>query len=112
VFLHGATPSTHETDPVQTPDFDPALKLASTDGGVSLSVTIHPDWAGTRTRPFVTTELLGKASIPNLPYEQPDGSPIRLDTDYLGRPRNAANPTPGPFEATGGESGPFVLKIW
>ena len=31
----------------------------------------------------MTTELLGKAAIPNLPYEQPDGTPIRVNTDYL-----------------------------
>ena len=36
----------------------------------------------------MTTELLGKAAIPNLPYEQPDGTPIRVNTDYFGKPRN------------------------
>ena len=57
-------------------------------------------WAAGRTRKPVTTELLGKAVIPNLPYEQPDGTPIRIDTDYFGKPRNES-PTPGPFENPG-----------
>ena len=63
-----------------------------------------------RTRTLVTTELLGKAIIPNLPYEQPDGSGIRVDTDYFGKPRNEANPMPGPFEHPG--AGRIVLKVW
>ena len=46
----------------------------------------------------MTTELLGKASIPDLPFENADGSPLRLDTDYFGKQRNADNPFPGPFE--------------
>jgi alpha-N-arabinofuranosidase len=59
---------------------------------------------------LVTTELLGKARIPGLPYENPDGSPLKVDTDYFGKPRNQAHPTPGPFENPG--VGPLVLKVW
>ena len=58
----------------------------------------------------MTTDLLGRANIPDLPYEQPDGSPYRIDTDYFGRERNAANPFPGPFELA--EDGSQVLKVW
>jgi hypothetical protein len=35
---------------------------------------------------------------PDLPFVNFDGSPYRLDQDYLGRERNAANPCPAPFE--------------
>ena len=51
---------------------------------------------------------LGNAAIPNLPYEQPDGTPLRVDTDYFGKVRNEANPTPGPFE----NPGQGKLKVW
>jgi alpha-N-arabinofuranosidase len=57
----------------------------------------------------VTTELLGKAKIPELPYENPDGSPLKIDTDYFGKQRNEANPTPGPFENPG--QGDLTLKV-
>ncbi len=67
-------------------------------------------WAADRTRKLVTTDLLGKAAIPNPPYEQPDGTPIRIDTDYFGKSRNEANPTPGPFENPG--QGDIRLKVW
>ena len=58
----------------------------------------------------MTTDLLGKAKIPDLPYLQPDRSPYRLDTDYLGNRRNAKSPFPGPLEFSA--SGKQVLKVW
>jgi alpha-N-arabinofuranosidase len=55
--------------------------------------------------------MLGKAVIPNLPYEKPDGSPLRVDTDYFGKKRNEKNPSAGPFEnpAVGKQ---LTLKVW
>jgi alpha-N-arabinofuranosidase len=41
-----------------------------------------------------------KAIIPGLAFENPNGSPIRIETDYFGRKRNIVNPSPGPFEIT------------
>jgi hypothetical protein len=32
-----------------------------------------------------------------LPFEQPNGEPYRIDTDYRGAKRNAKSPFPGPF---------------
>ena len=55
----------------------------------------------------MTTELLGKAKIPNLPYENPDGSPLAIDTDYFGKKRDAGNPFPGPFEVSRAEHRPL-----
>jgi alpha-N-arabinofuranosidase len=100
VFLKGAKPSAHETNPVVLSTFDPALRLIETPDGIDLEGTVPPEaLAGTtRKRKLVTTELLGKAAIPGASYESPDGSPISLDVDHLGKPRNASNPTPGPFE--------------
>ena len=46
----------------------------------------------------MTTELLGKAAIPNLLYEQADGTPLCIGSDYFGKSRDPASPTPGPFE--------------
>ncbi len=50
---------------------------------------------------FVTTALLGKAKMPREAFENPDGTPIRIDTDYLGNKRSESNPSPGPFENPG-----------
>ena len=58
----------------------------------------------------VTSARLGKARISGCAFENPDGSPITIGTDYFGKPRNAANPTPGPFEAPG--TGTLTMKVW
>ncbi len=110
VFLKGASASRHEPSPLVLPEFDPQLQLVPEQDAAQLRITLDPQWAGRPPRPLVTTGLLGTAKIPALPFEQPDGSPYRLDTDYLGRPRPAANPFPGPVEPAA--DGRQPLKLW
>ncbi len=110
VFLKSARPSRHEEDPAVQPEFDPGINLAQEKDGVYLHITLDPMWSEEKSRQLVTTELLGQAKIPKLPYEKPDGSPYRMNTDWFGKDRNAANPYPGPFESPGG--GRQVLKVW
>lgn len=109
VYLKGARPSRNEAAPVVQPEFDPSLKLIEEAGGCFLQIKFDPAWITGRTRQTVTTERLGRAVIPNAPYEQPDGAPISINTDYFGRSRNESNPTPGPFENPG--QGILKLKI-
>lgn len=54
----------------------------------------------------VTTRLLGKTRVSDLAYENPDGSPLAIDTDYTGKSRNRSRPSPGPFERTG------TVTVW
>ena len=108
VFLKGAKPSGHEAEPVVKPEIDPGLTLVPEGGGLYLEIALDASLAG-KTRRIVTTDALGKAVIPGLPYEQPDGSPIRIDSDFFGRKRSGANPTAGPFEAPG--AGPLKIKL-
>ena len=109
VFLNGARPSNQEKEPLIKPGFDPALKLVEKADGFYLEIAFDKAWAE-RTCNLVNTERLGKAAIPNLPYERADGTPIRINSDYFGRDRNELNPTPGPFENPG--SGPLNLKVY
>lgn len=109
VYLGGAKPPAREKDPIVQPDFDTGLRLEEAPDGFILEMTFDAAWLA-RARKLVTTELLGRAAIPDLPYERADGTPIRIGTDYLGRPRNEANPSPGPFENPG--SGRIRLKVW
>jgi len=110
VFLKDAKPCRQETNALLKPEFDPVVKLVDKADGFYLELKFDKTWSAERTRKLVTTELLGKASIPNLPFEHADGTPYRINTDYFGKPRNAANPTPGPFENPG--EGDLQLKIW
>jgi alpha-N-arabinofuranosidase len=109
VFLNGAKPSKYESNPLVQPKVDPGIKLVDKSNGMYLEITFEKGWAQ-QQRQLVTTELLGKAKIPNLAYEQPDGSPYRIDTDYFSRKKNTDNPFPGPFELA--EGGRQVLKVW
>jgi len=110
VFLHRAQPSSFDASPLLRTDFDPEIKVLEKPDGVYLEITLDEEWAEMANRPLVTTDLLGKAKIPDLPFEQPDGSSYRVDTDYFGKMRNVANPFPGPFEMP--MSGKYLLKVW
>ncbi len=110
VFVKGAACCKHEQDPTVLPEFDPAIKLVEEKDGVYLHITLDKAWLGKPQGQLVTTELLGKAKIPDAPYEQPDGSPLKIDTDYFGKKRSRKNPTPGPFENPA--DGKLVLKVW
>ena len=94
VFLKGATPSSREASAVLLPDFDAGIKLVTTTDGCELQMSGNPQWQSGALRKLVTSQLLGKAQITGGAFEQPDGSAIRLDTDYLGRRRNDASPAP------------------
>ena len=110
VYLDGAKPSKFDLHAVVVPDFDPRLQLVSELGDLYLEMRIDRKWTDQQARKLVTTALLGKAQIPDLPFEQPDGALIRIDTDYFGKKRNQSNPMPGPFERTG--QGDLKLKVW
>ncbi|MGB3990426.1 MAG: hypothetical protein WBL32_07805, partial [Acetivibrionales bacterium] len=45
---------------------------------------------------MINTEVLGKAFEPEQYFENPDGTPIRFDSDYMGSHRGI-HVIPGPF---------------
>ncbi len=110
VFTKNTSPSKFDQHPLLKPEFDPAVKLTEKADGWYLEMNADPKWATEQSRQPVTTALLGKAKVPNLPYENPDGSPLKLDTDYFGNPRAANHPFPGPFEIT--KDGQQEFKVW
>jgi hypothetical protein len=109
VFYNGARPYCKEANHLVQAGFDPKVRVEEKGGEVFLHLTLGQDLRNPDTT-LVTTELLGKAKVSGLPYENPDGSPLKIDTDYFGKPRSPAHPTPGPFENPG--AGPLSLKVW
>jgi len=109
VFLNGARPSKHESDAIVQPDVNPDLSLLEKPDGLYLRIVLDKAWTQ-QHRHMVTSDLLGKADGSDLPYEQADGSPYRIDRDYFGRMRDSANPFPGPVEPL--EAGQQTLKVW
>jgi alpha-N-arabinofuranosidase len=109
VYLNGAKPSKHESDPLVLPAIDPGINLVEKPDGMYLHVDYDKAWTQQKGR-LVTTELLGKAKTPNLPYMNYDGSALKIDTDYFGNKRNTGNPAPGPFKRSSEKL--IRLKVW
>jgi alpha-N-arabinofuranosidase len=108
VFLDGARPSKHEANVIINAGADPGIQLIEKDDGMYLRMVIDESWMKGE-RQLVTTQLLGKAHTPQLPFEMPDGSPYIIGEDFLGEDRDAAKPGPGPFEFT--KDGDQVFKV-
>jgi hypothetical protein len=105
VYLNGARGYADEKA-TNLPEVNPRPGVVESGGAVTLRLQLPADFrpAGTKR---VTTELLGKARVPGLAYENPDGSPLVIDRDYAGKARDAARPWPGPFEGYAAE-----IKVW
>jgi hypothetical protein len=58
----------------------------------------------------VTAERLGKTLVSKAAFENPDGTPMTIATDYFGKPRDPANPGAGPF--AGLKPGRHEIKVW
>lgn len=109
VYYFGAEPSQGESHPLVFPAWNPQLKLEEQKG--SFYLTLHPGISLSRAGAgMVTSERLGRARVPGEPYVNPDGSSLRINTDYFGQRRSAAQPVPGPFEKT--SAGPWRLRVW
>ncbi|WP_316817574.1 right-handed parallel beta-helix repeat-containing protein [Pedobacter nyackensis] len=91
-------------------DFDAGGLLTTREGQVYLDINLDKKWLTEQPRKMVTTKSLLPAIVPDLPYENVDGSPFKLDTDYLGRKRNTKNPSPGPFEIK--QNGKQQIRVW
>ena len=109
VYYHGARPYAKEAGPLLQTDFYPGLQLIEEGNRTYLQLTLGDSPQKAATTP-VTTKLLGQAKIPGLPYENADGSPLKVDTDYFGQRRIGVPPAPGPFANPG--TGSLRLKVW
>lgn len=71
------------------------VELVEKDGQYYLSTNIYDNIKDFNIR-MINTEVLGKAFEPEQYFENPNGSPIRFDTDYFGNHRGV-QVIPGPF---------------
>lgn len=108
VYYHGAKPYGQETDAIVLAN-DPKPILVQQGERFVLQFTPGGELNQAATA-HVTSRRLGLAKIPGLPYENADGSPVRIDTDYFGTKRSRSKPTAGPFEKPG--DAPLALTVW
>jgi len=108
VYLNGARAFKNETNQLKL-KYNPEIKVEEKEEGVFLSLNFDKQILKMKNK-VVTTELLGKAIIPDLGFVNPDGTPLIVDEDYFGNKKSKKNPTPGPFEKP--ETGIVTLKVW
>lgn len=108
VYLKGARAYSKEDASLNLPGEDPKPEIIEEGDRVYLRLRLAAELRTAATK-LVNTALLGKAKIPALAYENPDGSPLVVDADYFGKKRKAP-PFAGPFEDPG--QGDVKLKVW
>ena len=104
-----AQPYAHGTSAMVQKEFKPKVKRVEQAGRFMLHLTPGRELKSAATT-TVSTELLGKARIPDLAYENADGSPLKITSDYFGHKRSKKKPTAGPFEKPG--TGTLTLRVW
>jgi len=107
VYLNGARPYRNEIAPAVVEGVAARPEIVEESRGVYLRFAA-PAAATTARAVPVTTQQLGRTRVALLGYENPDGSPLAVDTDYAGTVRDAARPAAGPF-ATPGST---MIKVW
>jgi alpha-N-arabinofuranosidase len=109
VYLYRAQPSKLDQNALCVPEADTRFQVVPDGTDLFLELDIDPEWARDHSFPLVTTSLLGKTETSRQGFENADGTPLSIDRDYFGRPRNPSAPFPGPFEASGRLK---KIKIW
>ena len=94
VYLNGAKAWKHEKDGFVSSE-NAKVELTEKDGKYILDTNIY-EILGDFSDRMINTEILGKAFEPEEFFENPDGTPIRFDSDYFGGHRGA-KVIPGPF---------------
>ena len=61
------------------------MKLEQKADGWHLSLRAEQSWRDRAQVKTLTTALLGKAKVTGGAYKNPDGSPLKITTDYFGK---------------------------
>jgi hypothetical protein len=109
IYYGRALPYKDETMFIRNGDFKPSLEIVNEGENVYLNFSLDEKGTAVKTE-LVTTALMGKAKMPREAFENPDGTPITINTDYLGHKRSESNPSAGPFENP--EKGINKIKVW
>ncbi|MEE0691817.1 MAG: right-handed parallel beta-helix repeat-containing protein [Lachnospiraceae bacterium] len=96
LYFGDAVPFRKEIDSMTVPSLCPQVVLDDTNGDISINVDFE-DYPSTIIPIPITTDFLGIAFEPELPYENPDGTPFCIETDFFGQSRNPNTSCIGPF---------------
>jgi len=109
VYCGAAQPFSREEGAIVLPKNTDVPSVVREENGTWLVVRF-PEEARLAKTVWVTTELLGKARLPGALFDNPDGSALKIDHDYFGKPRSGERPAVGPFAAWANDSDRW--KMW
>ncbi|MFP4015489.1 MAG: right-handed parallel beta-helix repeat-containing protein [Halanaerobiales bacterium] len=108
VYLNGAVPFDRENENVVDEQYNPQLKISEEGDEVYLSCELPEEYEKVQGE-IQSTETLGRVRLANANFENPDGSDVVLDTDYLGEHR-AEKSAVGPIAKL--QKGKNRVKVW
>lgn len=109
IYYNKAVHYEGESSFVEKSDFKPSVEIKAEGESIFLIFNLDESIDEIKTLP-VETSMLGKAKMPKAGFENPDGSYLKIDTDYNGNLRSESNPSAGSFENPG--KGYIKLKVW
>ncbi|MBL8231210.1 MAG: right-handed parallel beta-helix repeat-containing protein [Bryobacterales bacterium] len=108
VYLRGARPHARETGAVELPAATADPRIIEEHGKVYLQFRLDPAIPAGKTV-LVTTGLLGKTEVAELPYHDTEGNEIEIRPDYFGKPVADSSRSAGPF---GHLRGDLRVHVW
>jgi hypothetical protein len=108
-YCFGASPSENDVNFSEDQALNPGIHLAEQGDGVFLNLNMSQTFFDQRVK-IIDTGMLGKALIPKAPFDNPDGTELKVDADYFGNKRTPSDNLPGPFVNPG--KGKVVLEVW
>ncbi|MDF2673508.1 MAG: hypothetical protein K0R09_1773, partial [Clostridiales bacterium] len=108
LYFNDAKPYRKEINSVVCSDMKPEVKVVTEGGGVYITFDFG-DVVEKIETVTVTTDFLGIAFEPELPFERPDGTTLCIENDFFGNLRSAGKMIVGPFEGIG--RGPQKIKV-
>ena len=109
IYYNGAKPLDMEKNKSKASEFNPDFSLIEDGDHLNLNISFDQQYKDQKVT-IVTTELLGKAKIPKEAFENPDGTPLKIEHDYFGNQRTTENNHAGPFTNAGQLNNQF--KVW
>ena len=107
LFCNGACPMKDKEQGMVDDAFNPSFKVEEVADEVYITFEGETKLSRLKGKP-VNTERLGVAKLTTYPFENADGTPFSLDTDFLGKERSTTSPSVGPFEMVSGKR----IKVW
>lgn len=106
VYFNGAKACKNEKNNLIDNKNQVKVELIEKDGSYSIKTNVY-DFLGDFKDGIINSDILGYAFEPEQRFEDPDGSAITFDSDYLGEHRGSST-IPGPFASA--ESA--AKKLW